>query len=630
MKTNMFCKLISLLLVLTLILPLVGCDSNDGPGGETQPSGDVAEMLEYTDTVFFADGQSEYTLLTSDSSSSETGMIRAEMAELFPLMSGCELITVTSEQAYSESAKYISVGNTSFAQSTDIINDAEKLGVSGYRIKTYGNSIVIWGNTEYAALCGLYDFLGRLFGYKAYAMDEVAYETKTESMLPDLDVEVIPSIDRRICASSTVNRSEKYRLRLRQESWGDMFLPIGNQSMATVFALLPKETYYEDHPEWYNQDGNDMCYTNTEMRDQMIENLKPYILQNPEYDHVMIGQEDGCSWCNCENCQKVINEYGGFNIATSLIMVNYMEEQINAWLKEIGDPRTMKLGLFSYQVTIAPPAVQENGEWKPLLKTNPNVFIMHAPIDVDYYYAFDTPENQQGTDNMKGWGVCTEILYTWTYSVDFHDYMVDYPIWEALPDSYKKYPKWNVKLNFPQGAYGSSQKTVAFDALKAFLLAELAFDCNADYEKLIDDFFVNYYKDASEPIHRIFSELRDLEAYNVLVNDFDGNYYTDRTKAELWPRNTLMRWEGYIEEAYQAIEHLQESDPNLYETLYWRINLESMTVQYLLIELHGSTFSDAELLERKLAFKSDAIHHELVYRDEWTNITELYKEWGIA
>lgn len=628
MNTHKFRQIVSFILVLALMIPLVGCEIDsdvDNPVRETP-----AEELKFTDTVFFANGETEYALLTSNSNSTETNMIRAEMDELFPLMAGCEMSSVTTDQAYSETAKYISVGNTAFAKGTDITNDAEKLGASGYRIKTYGDSIVIWGNTEYAALCGLYDFLGRLFGYKAYAVDAIAYTAKDTSNLPDLDAEVIPSIDRRISFTNTVNRSDKYRLRLRQENWSNLMMPINGNSMSPVFELIPKEEYYEDHPDWYNSNGDDLCYTNTEMRDQMIENLKEHILKQPQYDHVLIGQNDGCSWCNCSNCTAVINQYGGANVATSLIMVNYMEEQINAWLKEIGDSRVMKLGLFSYQVTITPPAVRENGEWKGLLKTNPNVFILHAPIQVDYYYSFDTPENQEGTDNIKGWGVCTDMLYTWTYTVDFHDYLIDYPIWEGLVDSYKKYPGWSVQLNFAQGGWGSGQKTVAFDALKSFLVAELSFDCNADYDKLIDDFFANYYLDAAEPLYRMFSELRDLEAYNVMVSDFDGAYWTDRTKAQYWPRNTLIRWESYIEEAYQAIEYLKESDQALYNTLYWRINMESLMVRYLLIELHGATFSDTELLERKLAFKEDALYHGLEYASEQKKITELYAEWGIA
>ena len=61
---------------------------------------------------------------------------------------------------------------------------------------------------------------------------------------------------------------------------------------------------------------------------------------------------------------------------------------------------------------------------------------------------------------------------------------------------------------------------------------------------------------------------------------------TNMISRELYPRNVLMEWMGHIENAYESIKHLENTDPILYRQLSDRITLESISVRYLLVELY--------------------------------------------
>lgn len=408
-------------------------------------------------------------------------------------------------------------------------------------------------------------------------------------------------------------------------------MSIESQNMATTFALMPKEKYYEEHPDWYNTDGSDMCYSNEAMQTQMIENLKGYILKNPEFDKVMVGQEDNCSWCNCEKCRGIISQYNNANVSTAVLCINRIEKEINEWLLSIGDGRTMHFGVFAYQKSINAPAVKENGKWKALLKCNPNVFIMYAPIEADYFYSFDDAENEEFADIIEAWNACAETIYVWSYAANFNWYLIDFPNWENLQSTFQAFRRWGVQLNFSQSPYDMAGMPNAptFANLRAYLISNLSFDCDADYQTLIDDFFKHYYKDASAYIYQYFTELRDLEVYNVQVNGMSGFCGSNLKNEIYWPKGTLLRWEGYIQKAYEVIDYLKEENAELYETLYWRINKESIMIRYLLLDMHSYLYDSVELQNLRIQFMNDMNHLGIYNYKENTSASELYTSWGI-
>ena len=100
--------------------------------------------------------------------------------------------------------------------------------------------------------------------------------------------------------------------------------------------------------------------------------------------------------------------------------------------------------------------------------------------------------------------------------------------------------------------------------------------------------------------------------------------------SEYFKLNTLLEWEALIEQAYEDIEPLKTSDPDAYQKVYDRINLESLSVRYLLIDLYGTQiYTTQELYDLKQQFKQDCADLNITRLSEGELITVLWSQWGI-
>jgi hypothetical protein len=234
---------------------------------------------------------------------------------------------------------------------------------------------------------------------------------------------------------------------------------------------------------------------------------------------------------------------------------------------------------------------------------------------------------------MQKWDALTDKFYLWFYSTQFQDYLLWYDTFNSMQPIYRLAKEFNAVYMFDQARYNVSALT-AFDNLKAFLNCKLAWNVDSDYTALIDDFFANYFKDAAEPMRKYFESFRSwsqfLKDNGVIKINGQPNNGAVLADAEFWPKQVLEGWNEFIEEAYDAIEHLKVSDRSLYDTLRDRIMSESIAIRYHLIELHGTTYENSVLQNLRTEFKNDAT------RLGFTNIMEhvpiadqVYSKWGI-
>ena len=154
-------------------------------------------------------------------------------------------------------------------------------------------------------------------------------------------------------------------------------------------------------------------------------------------------------------------------------------------------------------------------------------------------------------------------------------------------------------------------------------------DADADFETLIDDFFSHYFRDAAPAMRRYFDQLRLHYAVLEKEQDVYSGIYYEILKREYWPQGLLYGWEDAIDEAYAAVEKYRESDPELYEKLRDRINLESISVRYLIIELYGGSFDAAEYRAYAQALKEDIEYLKISNQAEGSSVSELFDSWGV-
>ena len=131
-------------------------------------------------------------------------------------------------------------------------------------------------------------------------------------------------------------------------------------------------------------------------------------------------------------------------------------------------------------------------------------------------------------------------------------------------------------------------------------------DVNQDIEVLRKKYFKAMFRDGAEAMDKMYNELL---AHTTWIRDtfeeINGGLYEETELQKFWPKGVLDRFNGYIADAYAAIQQYRETDSRLYDILKKNIDIESMFPRFATIRLYGSYYSHADLAAMKAAFKKD-------------------------
>jgi hypothetical protein len=108
-----------------------------------------------------------------------------------------------------------------------------------------------------------------------------------------------------------------------------------------------------------------------------------------------------------------------------------------------------------------------------------------------------------------------------------------------------------------------------------------------------------------------------------------GNKYQPSLTATFWPHHVINGFLDEFDEAFKAIEPLKEKDPERYQALYDRINVETMAYRYITLMLYSSKYSQSELRAMQIAFKNDCDAYQMETRGFVGDFVSLWKQWGI-
>lgn len=608
---------------------LAGCEKPITPPEKVTPP-----VVEYTDGDLVRTGESEYSIVIAPTAGNMTQMAAQEL-QTFLQASTYATLPVVTEAEWSEDAKYISIGDTDLLTASGLTPDRTRIYSDGFYVGTYGNSLFIVGGSDRANLYGVYGMLNRIIGLDFYAPDETGYEILSVLRLPDFDYYDNPDTARtRIIYTGSMFQDTTFMLRTRTEQWESVWTGVGGTH--STFAFLDPDEYRDAHSDWYarSADGSreyaQLCFTNDDMRAALtaavIEEAEDY----PDRDNLMIGIEDNRDYCRCPECTAVMNAYGGCASATVIQCVNRIAADVKAHFAGTRDD--LKLVIFAYYGYLDAPVIRTEDGYAPIDETvvlADNVGVMIPPIDSNYSHSYYEEEyNQSERTAFEGWNVLTDSIYLWSYTTNFNYFLVPFDSYGAMQDNFRYYREHNVTYNYAQGQYTTPNST-GFVNLQTYLQSKLMWDADADFETLIDDFFSHYFRDAAPAMRRYFDQLRLHYAVLEKEQDVYSGIYYEILKREYWPQGLLYGWEDAIDEAYAAVEKYRESDPELYEKLRDRINLESISVRYLIIELYGGSFDAAEYRAYAQALKEDIEYLKISNQAEGSSVSELFDSWGV-
>ena len=459
---------------------------------------------------------------------------------------------VTVEQQIVTSSKYkkiktfILVGEGKVASELGL--SATGLGAGGIIIKTFPNSIVLFGSdrktpndqwgTSYAATLFLEDYLGIRYLWPGQ-LGKIVPEKSTITINRKIDIRFTPKLKqrylRRISCTPRVlvglNRlgftKEEYQQKGREAvktdsedlgwlRWHRMGGTLRLKSGHSFNDYWRK--YGKEHPEWFalqpsgSRDQRSgvrcrLCVSNPELIKQIIRNKIKELDENPTQTSVGIGPNDGGSltFCMCDRC-KALDAPNGREITlldrrpgkpdNRFKFVSLTDRMVYFW-NAIAKGVTKKhpnalLVADAYSVYSAPPVA---------IDAHPNIVIRYVPITY-----VDEELRQEGLRDWKEWRKHVDKIY----------FRPNFPVAGSRTQQAKVYVTKMVKdfkMLVDGGMIGTDCDSCVNDwatsGINYYVLAKIHWNPDLKASDLIDDYCRSGFGPAAVPVKNYF---RILEA----------------------------------------------------------------------------------------------------------------------
>ena len=452
----------------------------------------------------------------------------------------------------SDSAKYISVGQTSLLKEAGLATMAQKkTSGDGYIRRTIGNTLFIDGITERGTLYGVMDYLEDAYGYIFVADGVYTYTATSDLIIDGMDKDFTPTFDTRTylvygmyagntnATTALYNKANSYYVsESKMESFGgvDKIGYIGERDHNMYDTLVEGINIYNaaygtsyvatDFAQAYTI-GNATYYNpclsggrsnnNLTALDFMTLAMKNCILG--QYDngvrYYSLTQEDtnGSDYCTCAICNSQANIYG-----RSGLMVNFFN-QLVAKLDADADMQAenmddYRLVTFAYQYTKEAP--------KGGVVCNDKLVIRLA-------YAADDAQKgiaQNANKYLEQWSAVANELMYWGYDVDFSSYLPYYAsITGAMADNVKYLKDNNVTFVMMQGAHNADN--IWHSQLRAYVYSkmlynfdEVAYSNGADayVQSLVTEYLNVYYGEYADAVQSVITHYQDLFASKTVTD----------------------------------------------------------------------------------------------------------------
>lgn len=630
---------VSVVLVFVTLFSVTACKKKaaEKSAPEEVKYGTHTAQVDPLDYSFVENGASDFTVVIPAECTDTEKTAQEELVYFVEEATGCRLRFVyDTGLTYDENAKYISIGGTTVLQSSGLVINYKALKSTGFRLLTQGNTLFIIGQSEgYGVVYGVYEFLKYVIGFKVYATTEVQYNTTTTVGAKKFDVLEIPAMELTLVTNAKwSNPLQLFRMReLRQTEEFGFLYGIGHTIVGEIVppSSYPGHTYDATDPDchpWYWEENGysepQPCLTNTEMMDEIVKVVTSDLLADKSKMNVFLGQSDGYHHCKCKYCKEARELYGPEESALLMRFMNYVSSRVAANLKLAGDTRDITYGTFAYAHTKEPPVrVSEDGVITPTHESvvpNENVAVMFAPLEASYTVPFTHPDNEGVYERLMQWSAISDKIWSWLYGVNYYEYFVGLDNFGTLQDNYIALASVNTQISYIYGNYGGNSNLVD---LREYLYSNLSWDPYLDLDTLVNEFMEGYYYEAAPYMREYYDYLRAHYAWlrsAMSEKGYRGTLYVSHT-AEMWPNRTLGEMEAILDKAYAAIEKYKDTDKYMYEKLYDRVNIETLSYRYLRLEFHSKLYPNSYVKEHIDSFEKDCAKHEIIWWKESSSAT---------
>ncbi len=507
-------------------------------------------------------GQSTYRIvLPSAPTAAETKAAQVLQTHLEQI-SGARLPIVSAGEP--EAMHEVILGrNERLGQDGEAAVTFDPLREDGFTIKTVGTKLIIAGGTEKGTLYGVYAFLEQYLGARKYSSRVKTLPRQPSITLGPIDDTQVPVITFRDVLYRDTNDPEYtdwHRLdhdeHGRHPDWGLW--------VHTFNRLVPPAIHYAEHPEYYAEvNGKRMptqlCLTNEGAFQVLVDNLRKEMAKKPEATYWSVSQNDNVQHCTCDQC-RALDEREGSPMGSLLTFVNRVAAEF---------PDKV-ISTLAYQYSRKPPA-----SLRPA--TNVNIVLCSIESNRSRPIAED-PSSADFKADLQGWAEIADDLLIWDYVIQFKNLVSPFPNLHVLKPNLQFFVENGVTAMFEQG---NREVGGEFAELRAYLIARLMWNPEADVEVIMDDFLAGYYGAAAGPIRTYIDEMHqalidsgdDLNIFGNPIQPMDGYLAPER----------IDRYEALFDEAEQAVANAPE--------ILHRVKVARLPLAYATLEQAKRTYT---------------------------------------
>lgn len=491
-----------------------------------------------------------------------------------------------------------------------------------FSIKTQNGSVYISGGKR-GVIYGGYELL-EMLGCRFFTPDCEKIPTLTTLEIGDIDRREKPVFEFRDTDYSSIKRFAKFATMCRINGrWNDIPECLGGSIRYALGAhsfarLVPHDEYRDEHPEYFSfyngrrqaveNDHWQLCLTNPELIDIVVENARKILKENPDKKILSISQNDNPYSCQCENCLKSDAEEGS-PVGTLIKFVNRVAEILEPEFPDV----TFDLLAYSY----SRPASH-------LTKVRHNVCVRLCASRTCYAHSFEKcTDRSQATPRPDGtstifiedlieWSRVCNRLYVWDYTSNFPLYPMPFANWRVLQPNLQTMAKYNVKGVFEEANcayYGG----VDFNELRTYLISKLLWNPDCDIDAHRKEFMEHFYGAAAKYLDEYLNMLCDFverENYHLYIQD---------TKRPDYLSDELL--EKYNELFDKATKAVAGDGVRLMRVERARLSIRFVDIFWN--EVLSGNYNAQKINQ----FFTDLRAHNVSRLDEWSNIERTYRAW---
>lgn len=367
------------------------------------------------------------------------------------------------------------------------LKENKQLHPDGFRISVQKNRLTIEGGMHKGVTYGVIHLLEKYLDCNYLDPNFEVIPKKDRIRIPLQVIEDQPANDVRII-NLYYPENPEYRNWLRLNTIEEIY-PKG-YFVHTFHRLLPRETYFETHPEYFalingKRSADQLCPSNPEVQKIITAKLREEMQKQPEKQKWSVSQNDNFSYCKCDACKKLIE----LEESPSGPIIHLVNEIAAQFPDKI-------LSTLAYQYSRKAPAK---------IKPAKNVEVMLCSIELHRHLAIENnPECIDFKKDVEDWGKICSNIFLWDYTINFNHSISPFPNLDILQPNIQFFTKNHVNALFEQS---NSTTGYEFSELKAYLLAKLMWNPNLDFEQEKQRFLKAYYAEAAPYISQYIDEL---------------------------------------------------------------------------------------------------------------------------